>query len=260
MEQLSREALRQLMERAETIEARSSGPSRNAPWAKRATAPAPQLFDAQPISSEGPTDLALADAIRGEVPLIPIGLERRLVRRAEARWASLLDKDSLPPANAATTLLAPPFANRAMRIRFPALAMQELLSNAKLSGMLARISDVGEAIPTLCVVPENPVSADPHPTAPLARRLVALAATALRTGAACHLDSDEAGPDAPLIGGRPHLLLRAVALPLAVDTDGVPSAIVIASWRKLLSQDETAALHRELAAAISWMHDQGSRT
>ena len=56
--------------------------------------------------------------------------------------------------------------------------------------------------------------------------------------------------------GRPQLLLRAVALPFAADARGDIRCVVIASWRKLLSAEETAALHRELAAAMKWMHRQ----
>jgi hypothetical protein len=33
-------------------------------------------------------------------------------------------------------------------------------------------------------------------------------------------------------------------------------AVVVTSWRRLLSSEETAGLHRELAAAIDWMHRQ----
>jgi hypothetical protein len=37
------------------------------------------------------------------------------------------------------------------------------------------------------------------------------------------------------------------------------SAVVVVSWRKLLSREETRALHRELKAAMDWMQNQTSK-
>ena len=61
-------------------------------------------------------------------------------------------------------------------------------------------------------------------------------------------------------GPGPGLLFRAVALPFAPEAgDGTSGmAVALLSWRHLLPAAETAALYRELRAAIGWM-DQNSR-
>jgi hypothetical protein len=257
MEQLSREALHLLMERARTTEGRADtrdGETASAPgmalWAKRVTPPdvAGPVSAGAVMLAEAPEAFACDGG--GDGVAMPIGIERRLVRRAEARWAALKGNAALPEAGDAGALLGPPFASRAMVISFPGALSEGGRPHAR-----ARLSRVGDALAEMCAVPKGLVTPDPNPTAPLVERLVALAASALRRGGVCHLDSDDDGSSA---AGRPQLLIRAVALPLATATNGVATAIVIASWRKLLSADETAALHRELAAAIAWMHDQGT--
>ena len=257
MEQLPRDALRQLLERAAAIETRSDAgavPGAGL-WIRKGTSP-----DSQPRQTDSRAGARGApDAV---VPSpIPAGLERRLVRRAEALWNRLCAADGLPAADKATALpqadkaaalLEPPFASRAMLVRFATRPA------AGSPNPQASISHVGDALPALCAmpdtIPEGGGGEDGRPRAPLAPRLVALAAAALRAGAVRHMSSDEEDPDG---AARPHLLLRAVALPFAPDANDHWSAVVIASWRKLLSADETAALHRELAAAIAWMHDLG---
>lgn len=251
MEQLSREALQLLMERTGAIEARAGNPG-TALWARRESVQQPHVSTVAPQYGSAGGQPAARDDGADEGLLMPIGIERRLVRRAEARWESMRRNDTLPQASAAGALLAPPFANRAMLISFPTLG-----AGSDDPGAMARFSHVGEALPALCAVPDGPVAADASPSAPLASRLVALAESALRNGAVRHLDSDEDGAGGPAYGARPQLLLRAIALPLALARNGVSTAVVIASWRKLLSPDETAALHQELAAAVAWMHDHG---
>lgn len=240
MEQLSGEAVRALMQRAEALQAGASPvPKRHAPWARR------ESRVASPVSA---ASFLPAGACAGVEELLPAGLERRLVRRAEARWQSLRTSQVLPPARDAQVLLAPPFASRAMHIGFP---------DARTPS--ARISAVGEALHGICAIADGPVRADADRKAPLIERLVALAATAVAHGGPRHLDSDEDGPGDGAADGTAPILLRAVALPFAPDEQGRSSAIVILSWRKLLSQKETAALHQELAAAIAWMRDQGPK-
>jgi hypothetical protein len=92
---------------------------------------------------------------------------------------------------------------------------------------------------------------------------VAIARRTATLGEPCLYDSDLQEGDGQESGGDradTQLLMRAIALPFAGVRGGQPgaTAIVIASWRKLLSAEETQALHRELAAAIDWMHRQGS--
>jgi len=264
MEQLSREALQLLMERAQAIEARSLRENNaqgawtaqpRTPWAKRDPAAQPHASSVQSVPSNAGCMGAAADEGCGEGQLMPIGIERRLVRRAEARWASLRHDGALPDVSAASALLGPPFAGRAMLISF-----SQLPTSPDLTASSARVSHIGEALAALCDVSDRVVAADGDPAAPLAERLVSLAASAIRSGSVRHLDSDEDSTGGSADGPRPHLLLRAVALPLAPARNGGASAIVIASWRKLLSQDETVALHLELATAIAWMRDLGAGT
>jgi|GEM_PF-7095230 len=254
MEQFSRETLRLLMERNATIEARTgtlAADPGGAPWARRQTATDPSGIPAFTSACGQP---AVRYDYGGECLPMPIGIERRLVRRAEARWISLRQGDALPEAAAAGALLAPPFASRAMLISFPGLATDVDDSGTVDPGTKALFSHVGEALATLCELPDGQVMADASPAAPLASRLAALAESSLRSGAACLMDSDEDGAANPANGTRPELLLRAIALPLAPARNGMAGSVVVASWRKLLSRKETAALHRELATAVTWMH------
>lgn len=268
MEQLSRETLRLLMERNAAIEARTgtlAADPGGAPWARRQTAPQPHVpAAADPSGSPAFNSACGQPAVRhdygGECLPMPIGIERRLVRRAEARWTSLRQGDALPEAAAAGALLAPPFASRAMLISFPGLATDADDSGTVDPGTKALFSHVGEALATLCELPDGLVMAAASPVAPLASRLAALAESSLRSGAACLMDSDEDGAANPANGTRPELLLRAIALPLAPARNGMASSVVVVSWRKLLSREETAALHRELTAAITSMHHHVTRT
>lgn len=170
---------------------------------------------------------------------LPMGIERRLPRRAEVLWNRLRGDEALPPAAAAAALLAPPFSTQALLVTKPARGRPQ-------------IAYAGSDMPHLGVVGIGAAVADARPSAPIAPRLVALALSAIAAGAPKHLDSDF-DPDIP--GPQPGILFRAVALPLAPDAaDGLAGlAVAVLSWRKLLSAAETAALHSELRAAVSWM-------
>jgi hypothetical protein len=170
---------------------------------------------------------------------IPMGIERRLPRRAEVLWNRLRGEAAMPPAAAAGALLAPPFSTQALLVTRP------LRGNPQ-------IAYAGSDMPHLGPAEIGPAMADARPTAPIARRLTALALSAIAAGAPRHLDSDF---DPDTAGPQPGILFRAVALPLApAGADGLAGlAVAVLSWRKLLSATETAALHSELRAAVSWM-------
>jgi hypothetical protein len=247
MEQLSSEAIQRLVQRTGATEARAGGPTRALPmkqlWSLRSA-----------IDLPPPAARQLAAPATSFPAAMEPGLERRLVRRAEALWDTLRMGAALPPASAAAALLRPPFATHAM-----------LVTLSPAGGAVPVISFTGEALLGLENAGhqqdgEQDGGADgarPDDSVPtLHARLGQLGATAIRSGAPAHLDSDtDIRPS-----GRPQLLLRAVALPLAMQTGAIPGtaarAVVVTSWRKLLSASETADLHRELAAAVDWMRLQ----
>lgn len=232
MEQLSGETIERLLARARAgvlVPERARAPDAE-PWSRP---PGPLSRPAGP-----------APAFGAEPALLPVGVERRLVRRAEALWASLAPgPQRLPPAESAAQLLAPPYAGQALLISLPA-------HPAAPGDPGARIAFVGEALLELGLVAPGPADADARPATPLGHRLVALAEQAGDSGQPVLFDS-ESEPAPPRF--RPQLLMRAVALPFAGDAGAERTVAVITSWRKLLSSEETAALHRELAAAIDWM-------
>ena len=170
---------------------------------------------------------------------MPVGIERRLPRRAEVLWNRLRGEAALPPAVAASALLAPPFSTQALLVTKPLRGRPQ-------------IAYAGSDMPHLGPAEIGPAVADARPGARIAPRLVALAMSAIAAGATRHLDSDF-DPDTP--GPQPGILFRAVALPLAPDrADGLAGlAVAVLSWRKLLSAAETAALHSERHAAVNWM-------
>lgn len=176
----------------------------------------------------------------------PSGVERRLVRRAEVLWAQLAGDAPMPPSTAAEELLRPPFASQGLLVEIPA-------------GSPAALVSVGDSLALLSGL--SPGSADEAAASSrLGRRLLALARRAATLGQPCLYDSDEDRAAAAPGSADSQLLMRAIALPHAGVRDGGPgaTAVVVASWRKLLSAEETRALHRELAAAMDWMHRQGS--
>lgn len=171
------------------------------------------------------------------------GIERRLPRRAEVLWNRLRGGAPLPGADAAGVLLAPPFSTQALLVTKP------------LSGR-PQIAYAGSEVSWLGPASVGPAMADSRPTAPIPHRLAALALAAIAAGGPKHLDSDF---DPDTAGPKPGVLFRAVALPLAADPGSGLSGLAVAvlSWRKLLSQDETDALHSELQHAIAWLGSTG---
>lgn len=187
------------------------------------------------------------DTISAAMPA-PLGIERRLVRRAEHCWAALRTGAALPPADAAAALLGPPFATQALLVRRPAAD----------SPCTGRLLYAGDELLRLGIVVEHHggdhVGGDTdgglRPATRLGDRLLALGLEAISSAAPVSFDSErDDGADST---EAQQLLTRAVALPFA-PSGGSMTAVVILSWRRLLSREETAALHRELAAAIDWM-------
>lgn len=175
------------------------------------------------------------------------GIERRLPRRAEQLWNRLRSQADLPPACAAGALLAAPFATQALLVTKPVRGQPQIaFAGADIGG------DLG--CPGAAAV--GPAFADSRPTAPVPHRLAALGLSAIAAGHPLHLDSDF-DPDTG--GARSAVLFRAVALPLEADAGSGLSglAVVVVSWRRLLSANETDALHAELQAAISWIGTAG---
>ena len=234
VEQLSQNAVRQLLAKARKEAGRPPSPDAPRSWINPAVGEA-----ANPLRGPAATPE-------------PASVERRLVRRAEALWARLAESEPLPPAERAGELLRPPFAAQALMLEMPA-------------GVPARISFVGDALALLSGLAPGPAEDSAIPSR-LGTRLVGIARRAATLGEPCHYDSDRDRASAPAESADTQLLMRAIALPLS-GVRGFPgapggaqgaTALVIASWRKLLSAEETRALHRELAAAIDWMHRQGS--
>lgn len=185
-------------------------------------------------------------------------IERRLVRRAEALWLRIGDDSALPHAGQAASLMRPPFGPHAL--------LCEAAAGAPLS-----IVQVGPALLSPGGFDPAQLSPggfdadsrlpDPQALSPTGRRLVELGGRAMRLGRRCWFDTDTpedkgagTGPDSV----NPHFLVRAIGLPFEGAISGGPgrTAVVIASWRKLLSTEETRALHDELAAALDWLKHQ----
>jgi hypothetical protein len=242
MEQFTGETVRQLLEQgpgqvrqgtAEEGPAREAGAApTHALWAKRR----------RPVMMAAPARLEAETPDAAQVSHAPAGVERRLPRRAELLWDRLRGSAPLPSARLAPQLLAHPFAAHALLVHPDAVA----------PGSTERCPQIGYAGAELEALGAStgPASADASPGAPIIARLVALGLFALATGAPAHLDSDD---DPDLLPPASPLLFRAVALPLAPDAGSAGSAVVVVSWRRLLSADETADLHRELAMLLGWL-------
>jgi hypothetical protein len=177
------------------------------------------------------------------------GVERRLVRRAEAVWDSLCLGAALPPASSAGTLLAAPFAPHALMFAFPPYPTDR-------KAVQPRIVRCGRALAELGITAPGPVAPDSSPSAPPAAQLAMLAARAVALREPIVLERDsltvaglgvESAPD----GHLGALLLRAVALPFAADGKSGPLVVAIASWRRLLSVEEAESLAKELRAAVA---------
>ncbi len=161
-----------------------------------------------------------------------------MVRRAETMWHDLKGGGSMPSNGAVAQFLGGHMAGHALVMRLDGPADPLVVF-------------AGQSLQALAQILPGPLKPDARLQAGLPERLADLALRAVANGAPTLLDSDY---DQPAGSPRkPQLLLRAIALPFA-DASGGHSVAIIASWRKLLSAGETAALHRELAAAIDWMH------
>lgn len=157
-------------------------------------------------------------------PVAPLGIERRIVRRAEAVWQGLLGGQQLPPAAAAKILLKPPFSTGAMLL------------------VDRRITYVGEGLLGLGVE----LSPSIRRAGSLAARLTELGISAIHNKCPMLFDTDNY-PDEEQLAG---LLARAIALPLAPSPAGAHSAVIVASWRRLLPDDKADVLQREFSAAM----------
>lgn len=240
MEQLSQNAVRQLLAKAR---ADATSQREGFMGQREGVAGLPRSWiDPAGQGGQGPSG-SLQPAASGPDPS---GFERRLVRRAELLWARLAEDAPMPVADRADDLLRPPFAAQGMMVEWPA-------------GLSPSISFVGDALALLAGL--SPGSAeDGALSTRLGTRLVGIARRAATLGEPCLYDSDQDRAAAQAQGADTQLLMRAIALPLSGVRNGGQgsTAVVIASWRKLLSAEETRALHRELAAAMDWMHRQGN--
>jgi hypothetical protein len=190
--------------------------------------------------AEGAAGLA-----EGPVAALPLlGVERRLVRRAEAVWEQLRPPAGVPPAGAIHALNSPVFAGNAVLFALPPHPSEPDCTSL-------RILRIGQNLAELGVVGIGPVRAQSGAGAGVAGRLAALVARACAKREPVVVEIDAPGRD------RPGILLRAIALPFAapvgVAQPSGPLAVVVASWRTLLSAAETENLQRELAAALEWL-------
>lgn len=229
MEQLSPDLVRKLLEKS-----RQRG-EHQSPWLQR-HAPVEGIAHSHEAGADdySPVSCSPADSPR---------IERRVVRRAHTLWASLRGEGGLPPAEAAELLLGAPFTSHAALFAVD-------------GSRHPRIAFAGDMLRELGGMELGAVQPDPSESATLGARLAALAMTAMETAAPAFYDSDEPAHTKGEL--RPQVLMRAIALPLAPTRKG-RLAVTIASWRQLLSDGETTALHRELAAAMNWMGSIGAK-
>lgn len=177
----------------------------------------------------------------------PASVERRLAERAEQLWRKLAGDGDLPDSGRLTELLRPPFLGQSL-----------LVETADTEA--ARIAFVGEALGALTGLRVDTPASPSAAATPFGARLVRLAAKSARLAAPCRYESDLPSIEKSSGDDKEQILTRAIALPFAArEPQAVGySIVVVASWRKLLSAEETRVLYRELAAAIDWMHKQGS--
>lgn len=179
----------------------------------------------------------------------PLGIERRLVRRAEALWESLRAGAPLPPSQAAAAFHGRLFDEHAIELSLPP-------HPADPSSHAARIVRIGQAVASLGLATPGSVAPDIAIHAGVAERLAALAERAVALAEPVLLEIDTTA--CPALPGMPALLLRAVALPFAQGSHAAgPTVVVVASWRHLLPPEEAAAIQEELAAAIDWLRHHG---
>ncbi|WP_194744751.1 hypothetical protein [Thermaurantiacus tibetensis] len=228
-----------------------AGPERAGPGAGagREAGPWPRGQRHGPHADSSPADpgaLALPP-----VAMPVLGLERRLVRRAEAVWEQLRPAGSLPPAAAIHAFETPLFAESAALFALPPHPLAPDCPHPRILRIGTRLGELG-------LVEPGPVAPDTAPAATVAARLAAMVARAVAEGApvVVEIDTTAAGPRSGGADSRRGILLRAIALPFAPPPREAPAghlAVVVASWRTLLSAEETADLQRELAAAMEWL-------
>jgi hypothetical protein len=198
----------------------------------------------------------------GLEPGPPLGIERRLVRRAEALWDTLRAGAPLPPAAAAQAFRGRLFEDHSVDLALP----------PRRTGRPAgapHMVRIGQALASLGLPPPG------HPSgfagAAIPDRFAALAEEAATLGKPALLEMDTSEtlhpPAVPSAGplAAPAILLRAVALPFAPPEADPPSGkgpagqgvVVVASWRHLLPPDEAAALCRELERAVGQLRHPG---
>lgn len=193
-----------------------------------------------------PRDELPAWGAPGEGAIAPIvGIERRLVRRAELLWEQLRGDAPLPDRAALRQFLVSSFAPQALLVT----------GSSRNGGMVFTIEAVGSRLDALGLFAPGPVAPSDAPDAPAAGRLAALAGTALERAGPALLEIDAPGmvPDNAAAEAATGVLLRAIALPFAAEPGGAQPVLVVASWRQLLSPEETARLHGELASAAQWV-------
>ena len=200
-------------------------------------------------------DRAMASAANAA---FPGAVERRVVRRAENLWRQLAEGAELPAAARAADLLHSGLRGKALLLEAP-------------PAQSARVAFVGERLAELCGLVAGPLLQALRRADVVGEQLVALAEKAILVAAPCHFESGSGSAvdvDNSQAGNRDsnlQLLMRAVALPFARPAalgggvSAAGSAVVVVSWRKLLSREETRALHRELKAAMDWMQNQTSK-
>ncbi len=173
------------------------------------------------------------------------GLERRLPRRAETMWEQLATHDTPPPESAAAQFLRGDYGANALRLC--ATGNGDYL-----------LDFIGEGLQSITQLHCGRYLDGCHGADQLATQigeeLIGLAQAAIRQTTPVRLETERIANR--IHPGHPHLLLRAVALPFSASGAAGPLAVVVASWRKLLSLEETAALHRELTAAMDWIRRQ----
>lgn len=233
-----------------------------APGAARARAPRAAAPALTPTAAPWPAGARRgrhadpdAGPVAGPAAALPmVGVERRLVRRAEAVWEQLRPPAGLPAAGAIHAFEAPLFADNAALFALPPHPSDPACALPRILRVGAKLAELGGLAP-------GPVGADGGAGATVAGRLAALVerATAGAVPVVVEIDSPGRAPGDDAAGrDRPGVLLRAIALPFApparLAAPSGPLAVVIASWRTLLSADETARLQRELAAALEWLH------
>lgn len=178
-------------------------------------------------------------------------VERRVVRRAEALWRRLAGAGRLPPAASVGEMLH-------VAIRGKALLLQNHTDSPP------QLVFVGDNLTTLTGLAAGQLAQARQDGNALGESLVALAEQAVQTATPCWFESGSEGGhrrDNSRADNRDNnlqLLMRAVALPFAAQGSSTRagSAVVVASWRRLLSREETRALHRELRAAMDWIQNQ----